>query len=468
MPRLAGAIMQRPAGAMMIDTLRGRLLLWFTATLVVIIAGFGSLVCYAAWCTHLLEVDDALAARADAIVGGVRPAPGGTFDVALPAAARAGSGVPAIYHAIWTGRGDLVDRSDAEIDVAPPVEDGFATRDGRRELAVRAPAGVVVLVGRDLSEARADLRTLAVAVTAIGLLAIALAVAGGWWLAGRALTPIDRISRTARAMADGDFAARVPIDRVETELGQVARALNDAFDRLHDSLERQRRFTADASHELRTPLTTLSTELQWALARPRSDAELHRTIETSLRATDRMTAVVERLLSLARAGAATADGPPRDVPLHDVVRTVLNDVAPLAAGRELTVTSTLATATVSGHPDRLREAISNVVVNAIQYNVAGGRVTVTLTTAGDDVTLTIADTGVGIAPDDVGRVFHPFFRADPARSRNIGGAGLGLAVSEAIIRAAGGSIRCRSELNKGTAIEICLPRANPSGDRAIG
>jgi signal transduction histidine kinase len=123
---------------------------------------------------------------------------------------------------------------------------------------------------------------------------------------------------------------------------------------------------------------------------------------------------------------------------------------------------------VSGHPDRLREAISNVVVNAIQYNVAGGRVTVTLTTAGDDVTLTIADTGVGIAPDDVGRVFHPFFRADPARSRNIGGAGLGLAVSEAIIRAAGGSIRCRSELNKGTAIEICLPRANPSGDRAIG
>lgn len=457
----------------MVETLRGRLLLWFTATLVVIIAGFGSLVCYAAWCTHLLEVDDTLAARADAIVDGVRPAPGGTFDVALPASARAGG--PGIYHAIWTGRGELVDRSDAEIDVAAPIADGFVTRAGRRELAVRAPAGVVVLVGRDLSEARADLWTLAGAVTAIGLAAIGLVLAGGWWLAGRALAPIDRINRTARAMADGDFAARVPVDRVETELGQVARALNDAFDRLHDSLERQRRFTADASHELRTPLTTLSTELQWAQARPRTAEDLQRTLETSRRATDRMTAIVERLLALARAGAATADGPPREVRLDEVVRTVLDEVSPLAVGRQLTVTSTLDPAMVLGHPDRLREAVSNIVVNAIQYNVPGGSVTVTLTTKEEaqkeegqkeeskSVTLTIADTGVGIAPEDVARVFHPFFRADPARSRDAGGAGLGLAVTDAIVRAAGGSAECSSELGQGTAIEIRLPARTPIG-----
>jgi signal transduction histidine kinase len=443
----------------MVRTLRGRLLLWFTATLVVIIAGFGSLVCYAAWCTHLLEVDDTLAARADALVDGVRPAPGGTFDVALPAAARAGNGAPAIYHAIWTGSGALVDRSDAEIDVAPPAADGFATRAGRRELAVRAPAGVVVLVGRDLSEARADLWTLAGAVTAIGLAAIGLALAGGWWLAGRALAPIDRINRTARAMADGDFSARVPVDRVETELGQVGRALNDAFDRLHDSLDRQRQFTADASHELRTPLTTLSTEMQWALARPRSPEELQRTLEASLRSAERMSAIVTRLLALARAGAAAADGPPRAVRLDAVVRTLLDDLAPLAAEKQLVVTADLEPATTLGQPDRLREAISNVLVNAIQYNVTGGRVTVTLRADAGDTTLTIADTGVGIAPDDVARVFHPFFRADPARSRDAGGAGLGLAVTDAIVRAAGGSTGCSSVLSQGTAITIRLPRA---------
>ena len=152
----------------------------------------------------------------------VRPAAGGAFDICAagrrPRAARA----PAIYHAIWTGGGALIDRSDADLDVEPPAADGFAIRAGRRELAVRATANVRVLVGRDLADARADIWTLAWAVGAIGLVAAGLALAGGWWLAGRALAPIDRINRTARAMAEGDFAARIPVDRVETELGQVA------------------------------------------------------------------------------------------------------------------------------------------------------------------------------------------------------------------------------------------------------
>ena len=442
----------------MLESLRGRLLVWYTAMLVVIIAGFGALVCYVAWCTRLVEVDDALVARADALVEAVRPAAGGAFDIALPADARSGAS-PAIYHAIWTGGGALIDRSDADLDVEPPATEGFAIRAGRRELAVRATADVRVLVGRDLADARADIWTLAWAVGAIGLVAAGLALAGGWWLAGRALAPIDRINRTARAMAEGDFAARIPVDRVETELGQVAHALNDAFDRLHASLERQRRFTADASHELRTPLTTLSTELQWALAKPRSDDEHRRTLETSLRATDRMTAVVGRLLALARAGATAADAPPRDVQLDDVVRETIRDLAALAGEKQVTIAATLDPAVVAGHADALREAVSNVLVNAIQYNVPGGRVTVSLRHGTDGVTLTIADTGAGIAPDDVERVFHPFFRADPARRRDPGGAGLGLAITDAIVRSAGGSTACQSRLGEGTAITIRLPPA---------
>ena len=442
------------------DSLRRRLLGWFTATLVVVISGFGGIVVYAAWCTYVIEVDDTLAARADALVAAIEPAGSGTFDVARPVEARASGLYPGVYHAIWTGTGELIDRSDAELDAEFPAGDGFATRRGRRELAVRAAEGVVVLVGRDLADRRADLWTLAGAVAAIGAAAIALAVAGGWWVAGRALAPIARISRTARAMVGGDLAARIPIDRVETELGQLAQALNEAFDRLHASLERQRRFTADASHELRTPLTTLSTEIQWALARPRDAGDYRQSLETARRAAQRMQSITERLLTLARAEAPLVAGGQETVPLDDVVRAAVQDLAPLAAHKGITMSVSLEPAHVTASPDRLRDAIANVLTNAIQYNVDGGRVDVTQRRNGDRVTLSITDTGIGIAAAHLPRVFHPFFRADPARSRDAGGAGLGLAVTDAVVRAAGGTTQCVSELGVGTTIEIRLPTGN--------
>jgi signal transduction histidine kinase len=252
----------------------------------------------------------------------------------------------------------------------------------------------------------------------------------------------------------------VPVDNVETELGQLGRALNEAFDRLHASLVRQRRFTADASHELRTPLATISTEMQWALARPRQGAELRTSMEATARAAGRMQGVVERLLALAR----EESGEPLDatvpVGLDALVRETAAELSPLAAQHHLDIAIDSRPVAVVGDPDRLREALTHLVTNAIRYNVDRGRVQIRLRRAGDRAEIAVSDTGAGIAAADLGRVFDPFFRTDAARSRDAGGAGLGLAVARAIIRRHGGDVTCESELGRGTTMTVALPLVN--------
>jgi signal transduction histidine kinase len=445
----------------MFNSLRARLLLWYTAILALVIIVFGVSVSLLAWRTRIADMDATLGARAESLAQTLEPTGAGTFDVTLPPTPET---VPdddlAPYHALWNDAGAPDDRSDPDLEVPMPDAPGARTRDGRREVAIRAPGGATVLVGRSLADVRAELWALVATIAGVGGGALVLALAGGWWLVGRALSPVDRISQTARAMVEGDLAARIPIDRVENELGHLARALNAAFDQMHASLERQRRFTADASHELRTPLATVSTEAQWALARTRSVDEYRKSFEASGRAAERMKAVVERLLSLARTEAGAADDDRADdVQIDHVVQDAVRDVSSIARARDVTVTVDALPASIRGDRERLLEAVTNVVANAVQYNQDAGEVRVRLEETPDAVTLTVADTGIGIGADDLGRVFEPFFRADPARSRDIGGAGLGLAVAHATVRQHGGHIRCESTPGAGTTVTITWPRA---------
>jgi signal transduction histidine kinase len=438
----------------MFESLRARLLAWYTTLLAVVIVGLGATMCYLTWQSRLADIDRNLLVRAESLAGALRPAADGTFDLTLPEPSATPDLTAAPYHVLWTPAGGVIDRSDPDVAVPLPGEPGARTRAGRREIAIRAASGATVLAGQSLDALRAEIWSLAGMVAALGLVALAISFAGGSWLVGRALRPIDRIGHTARTMIGGDFTARIPVDRIETELEEVAGALNDAFDRLHGSLERQRRFTSDASHELRTPLATLSTEAQWALNRERSPQEYRHALESCLRAAGRMQTVVERLLALARAEAGADNEARVPVQLDEIVRQAARDLLPLADARQIGIEVTVTPVTVSGVPDRLLDAITNVLVNAITYNIDRGQVRVTLVERDRHAELTVTDTGIGIAAADLPRVFDPFFRADPTDRR---GAGLGLAVTRAVIESHGGTVGCESTFGRETTIAIRLP-----------
>jgi two-component system OmpR family sensor kinase len=240
----------------------------------------------------------------------------------------------------------------------------------------------------------------------------------------------------------------------------VASALNLAFDRLHDSIERQRRFTADASHQLRTPVATMMAELDWSLMRERSAADYRESLETCRRAAVRMRSIVEGLLTLARADSGELPIRRLAVRIDEVIEQAIDSLRPLAAQRAVVLEFLPVPATVSGDPDRLLELITNLLFNGISYNRPEGEVAVAIEPGDSDVAVRIQDTGLGIDPGDLGRIFDRFYRAEAARAREPGGAGLGLALAKWIVDAHGGSLVCSSEPGQRTEFIIRLPAAD--------
>ena len=443
------------------SSLRARLLAWYSVVLVIVIVTFAGTVAYLLWRSMLADVDTGLRASAAPLVASLRPAGAGGFDLDLPLEyqpADAAQPGPATYYAVWNARGDLIDRSTVGFDIAAPPGSGTATRDGRRELTVTGAGGALVLVGRDLAEARDAVRAFAATAALGGLAALLVSLAGGWFLIGRALAPIGRINRAAADMAGGNLEARIAVERTENELEQVAQALNGAFDRLHRALDSQQRFTADASHELRTPLATVSAETEWALSRPRSAEEYRESLLTCRRATDRMARLVERLLTLARADHETINLDRAPVGLEPIVQEAVSLVHPLAVRRGITIETRLDTARVNGDRDCLTELVTNLCSNAVEYNRDGGHVTVEVWPDGPDACMRVRDSGVGISEDDLPRIFERFYRTDKTRDRRTGGAGLGLAIAKWIVDAHGGRITCRSTVGEGTEMLVRLPR----------
>ena len=443
------------------SSLRVRLLAWYSLVLAVVIATFAGTVGYLLWRSRVADVDARLQAGAAALAGALRPAGGGGFDLDLPLEyqpADAGTAAAAPYYAVWSARGEPIDRSPVGFDIPAPAGPGRRTRDGRRELTVAGAEGALVLVGLDLDESRAAVERFARTAAIGGTMALLLSMSGGWFLIGRALAPVSRINRAAAAMAAGDLDARIAVERTENELEHVAHALNGAFDRLRSTLDSQRRFTTDASHELRTPLATIAAEMEWALARPRTAQQYRESLLTCRRATERMARLVERLLTLARADHGAIPLDRAAVALPPVVEEAVALVQPLAVRKGVTIETRLDAAAVAGDRDRLTELVSNLCANAIEYNREGGRVTIEVWPDGPEACLRVHDSGVGIGEEDLPRIFERFYRPDRARARRTGGAGLGLAIAKWIVEAHGGRISCRSVVGEGTEMLVRLPR----------
>ncbi len=344
-----------------------------------------------------------------------------------------------------------------------PFFAGDGDEDRLRVLCVSVPGTPDVLMAALAWDPAEDLLArLLLGLSGAGLLFLLLSGVGSWLLVGRALRPMGRIvaeaeGLTADRLAPGPFSPRAPSD---SEIGHLVQALNRMLTRLSDAFSAQRRFAADASHELKTPLTILRGELELALSRPRPAADYEQALRSGLEETLRLSRIVDGLALLARGDAAPPAPPPALVPLGALAQEVAAALVPQATEAGLRLTCRAAVSPdVAGDPDALRRLLQNLVDNALAYTPRGGAVSVSVVLDGDSAVVEVADTGVGIAPDDLPHLFDRFFRADRARA-NPGGSGLGLAIAQSIARAHGGRIAAESIPGRGSRFTVTLPCAD--------
>ena len=289
---------------------------------------------------------------------------------------------------------------------------------------------------------------------------LVIATFGGIFLAARALSPIDRVTRLARRISAEDLSQRLNLRLPDDEVGRLARTFDEMIARLDDAFRRQRQFTADASHELRTPLTAIKGQVEVALTRPRQQAAYREVLQAVNEEVDRLIRLVGSLLTLARADAGQIPIASESVNLQDLVDAAVEQVQPAAQERNINLTIvTGPTSTLQGDEDLLLQLLLNLLGNAIKYTPAGGSVTVGWNIDGKQVELWVRDTGVGIAPEHLPRIFDRFYRVDKARSRAEGGSGLGLSISRWIAEAHGGSISVESAPDQGSVFIVRLPTA---------
>ena len=294
-------------------------------------------------------------------------------------------------------------------------------------------------------------------------LGLALALLMGSWISRRALAAVDQIITEVREISDGrSLHRRLAEPLVKDELGRLAETLNQMMTRLERSFAALRRFTADASHELKTPLTVLRAGVERAITTPNLPQDTLATLEETLQEIKRMTELVDALLTLARADEGIAPLHREPVDLREIVEEVRETGELLAeeSGVRVEVATPPEPMVVSVDATRIRQLILNLLTNAVKYTPSGGTVRMRLGAADGRVTLSVADTGIGIAPGDLPHIFDRFWRADSARTRTgeRPGAGLGLAISKWIAEAHGGRIDVVSRPGRGTTFTVTLPR----------
>jgi heavy metal sensor kinase len=316
----------------------------------------------------------------------------------------------------------------------------------------------IVHAATSLEPFERQLSLLITVLVASGPLALASGLLGGYTLARRALSPVDRIVDVANRITATDLHQRVDVANPNDELGRLAQTFNALIDRLQKAIEEMRRFTADAAHELRTPLAVLRSGIDVALRAPRTAQEYRQALEAAADEADRLTRLADQLLFLSRQAAGMMQLDREEMRLDALVK----DVAEQFAGRTEEAGVTLVVEpldpwTVRGDDIRLSQVFYNVLENAIKYTPRGGRVSVRGRAVDHQVTIEVEDTGIGIPPEHVPHVFKRFYRVEQSRNLERGGSGLGLSIAQSAIEAHGGTISIQSTPERGTLVSIELP-----------
>jgi heavy metal sensor kinase len=368
------------------------------------------------------------------------------------------------YYVVWSRGGNVLRRATniGDDTPRPPRSPGDTTvqvrmRGSLREAYVFTGLGECVLVGRSIVTDLQAMRRFAWWLVGAGGGVLLLGVGGGWIVAGRALRPIAAISDAASRISAGNLSERINVAATDGELGRLAGVLNSTFARLEAAFGQQKQFTADASHELRTPLAVLISEAQTALARPRTATEYRETIEACLTTAQQMRRLTDALLALARLDAGQEHGRRCPLDLAEAARACVDRLSRLAAEHGVRFQCDLAPAPMCANPDLLAQVVTNLLTNAVYYNRPGGEVRVSTRLERGTARLIVADTGIGIAAQDLPHIFERFYRADKARSHAAGRNGLGLAICKAIVEADGGTIEVASEPGVGSTFTVRWP-----------
>jgi len=290
-------------------------------------------------------------------------------------------------------------------------------------------------------------------------IAVAAAGVGGYLLARRALAPVDRMSERARSINAEQLNARLPVDNPDDELGRLATVFNETLTRLESSFDQMRRFTADASHELRTPLTAMRSVGEVGLRVRRDESAYREIIGSMLEEVDRLSLLVDRLLTLSRADTGRSELSIDSVDIPELAQEIAEQLGVLAEERDQSVKLKFdVVPRWTGDRVVLRQALLNLVDNAIKYTPEGGRIEIAVAQEPEGTMISVRDTGPGIPAELQSRIFDRFYRVDKARSRENGGTGLGLAIAKWAVEVNGGRLTLDPSSGEGSCFRITLPR----------
>jgi two-component system, OmpR family, sensor kinase len=325
--------------------------------------------------------------------------------------------------------------------------------------AVRAPGGLIAIVGASLQDVREALEHLKVLLWIGVPVALMITTAIIWFLAGAALRPVERMRAEAAAILVSEPGRKLPVPATGDEIERLGRTLNDLLDRMRGALERERRFVDDASHELRTPLSILHTEIELALRRSRSREELEAALRNAGEQSDRLIKLSRDLLVLARADRRQLPVHKESVALGGLVTAAVEELSDLAgrAGVLLKASPHDQGERIDVDPDRIRQALRNLIENSIRHTPRGGNVSIDVARHDGTYRIDVVDTGIGFPPGFIDQAFDPFVRVDYGRSRSEGGTGLGLAIVKAIGEAHGGSVVAANRPSGGAVVSLLLP-----------
>jgi heavy metal sensor kinase len=466
------------------ETIRFRLTLWYVAFLTVLLLLFAGIIAVVENRNEAIELDATLRAAAHAVARGPHSPDSLPRLDEIPRLLKAEHPDGGLYLRLSTPDGRLL-RVAGDTRLAEQVAAPRSWHDSGTVATVSLPSGKRARVYREEQSASAwgkirvevggvnrDHRELIRLLGAIALAApptLALAVLMGLFLAGRALQPMEAVTRTARSLSAGDLSRRIALPGPNDEIKRLADTFDAMLARLEAAFRSQQSFVADASHELRTPLTILQGHADLVLSDPHADiGQYRRAMEVMRSEVRRLSRLVASLLTLARADAGSLTVAPDWVDLAALCDDALAHLRPLAGTRTLAREGP-SELLMLGDPDWLRQLLLNLIENAIRHTAPDGTIRIVIAHHGGSIHVEIRDDGSGIASEHLPHVMDRFYRADKARSRSQGGAGLGLPIARWIVEQHHGTIALESAPGIGTTARITLPaprEAQPESEAA--